>query len=158
VKKVFSKGDVDRLLAEQRVLQKEKQLHSQFMLRSLTIYNGQKKRAADAKTVLQFTIEEFRSWLLPRIGTICECGVKITLKNLAVDHVVPIARGGAFDLANLNVLCKSSNFRKGQLLPDEFDALCAFAREKLSAESREDLWRRLTLGGKWTRTLGTYAR
>lgn len=38
--------------------------------------------------------------------------------DLAVDHIIPVARGGTDDLANLQTLCRSCNSAKGAKLPD----------------------------------------
>jgi hypothetical protein len=146
----ITKTALNKMLVEERKKMREKQKGSEFMKRTLSIYNGQKSRAEEKKVELSFTLEQFRDWLRPFVDTKCRCGTKMTIKGLAVDHKIPIARGGNWGLDNLQVLCKSSNFRKGQLLPDEFEALEDFVNTKLTAESREDLWRRLTLGGKWS--------
>lgn len=46
-----------------------------------------------------------------RDGSRCtQCG---TDRNLSVDHVVPLARGGTHSLANLRTLCVPCNSRKG---------------------------------------------
>lgn len=34
-------------------------------------------------------------------------------RNLEIDHVVPLSRGGSNDFGNLQILCKSCNCRKG---------------------------------------------
>lgn len=43
--------------------------------------------------------------------------------DLTVDHVVPLAGGGApFELANTSVLCRSCNSRKGARVVDSVDS------------------------------------
>lgn len=42
-----------------------------------------------------------------------ECGAT---DDLTVDHIVPISRGGGNDSANLRILCRSCNSRKGARL------------------------------------------
>jgi 5-methylcytosine-specific restriction endonuclease McrA len=145
----MNKTELNKLLVDERKKMRLKQKESDFMRKSLSVYNGQKKRAADLNKTIPFDIDTFRSWLKPKVDTECTCGTKMTLKRLAIDHKVPIARGGGWSLDNLACICQPCNFRKGQLLPDEFDRLREFA-QTLTPESREDLWRRLTLGGKWS--------
>ncbi len=50
----------------------------------------------------------------------CELGV------LAVDHAMPLSRGGSPGLDNLELVCKPCNNRKGSMTPAEFLALLAF--------------------------------
>jgi hypothetical protein len=49
--------------------------------------------------------------LAERDGYACQkCG---TTKDLHIDHIVPVARGGTNDLSNLQFLCRSCNSAKG---------------------------------------------
>jgi 5-methylcytosine-specific restriction endonuclease McrA len=154
----LSKTEVNKLLIEERKKLREKQKHSDFMKRTLSIYNGQKKRASEFGIVLPFTLDELRSYItppelnekIPFENRTCRCGVKLTIKNVAIDHKTPISRGGGWDLINLQLLCKSCNFRKGSLTSEEYKRLLHFAFEQLEDKGREDLFRRLTLGGKWS--------
>jgi 5-methylcytosine-specific restriction endonuclease McrA len=154
----MNKTEVNRLLVEERKKMREKQRQSEFMKRTLSIYNGQKSRAAELGATLPFTLAEFREYIAPAElkektpfeNRTCKCGIRLTVKNVAIDHKIPIARGGGWELHNLECLCRPCNFRKGSLLPGEYVKLLRFAHEELSADSREDLFRRLTLGGKWS--------
>lgn len=145
----MNKTEINKLLVEERKKMRVKQSQSLFMKRSLSIYKGQKIRAEEKGLELPFTIEQFRGWLEPFVGTACECGDKITIARLSVDHSTPIARGGSFDISNLSAICNRCNFRKGALTATEFEAFKKFVNT-LPAEAREDVWRRLVLGGKWS--------
>lgn len=49
--------------------------------------------------------------LMERYGEKClDCG---TNEELLVDHIIPLSRGGDSDIENLQVLCRTCNFRKG---------------------------------------------
>jgi hypothetical protein len=147
----LTKKELNKMMVAERAAMRQKHKQSEFMKRTLSIYNGQKSRAEEKGVELPFTLDDFRAWLkFPFENRNCRCGQKLTVKNMAIDHKVPIARGGGWGLDNQQVLCKPCNFRKGQLLPDEFNALNTWVVTNLSPDSREDLWRRLTLGGKWS--------
>ena len=47
------------------------------------------------------------------------CGQKTTFKNLTMDHLVPLARGGLSTKDNLVPCCKSCNNKKKSMLPLE---------------------------------------
>lgn len=56
-----------------------------------------------------------RKWVAPLLldlhGHFCaECGCK---RDLTVDHVLPLSKGGSSDLYNLQILCRACNSRKG---------------------------------------------
>ncbi len=52
----------------------------------------------------------------------CEyCGVSVSPKELTMDHVIPMARGGRSEKNNLVACCKECNNRKKSLLPQEWD-------------------------------------
>lgn len=45
-----------------------------------------------------------------------------TTENLAIDHVIPLSRGGKNIRGNIQPLCESCNTSKGNKLPDEWAA------------------------------------
>ena len=50
------------------------------------------------------------------------CGQDIPPKELTMDHIVPIARGGKTTKGNVVPCCKECNNQKKQLLPMEWQA------------------------------------
>jgi 5-methylcytosine-specific restriction protein A len=50
------------------------------------------------------------------------CGRSIPPKELTLDHIVPIARGGKTTKGNVVPCCKECNNQKKQLLPLEWEA------------------------------------
>ena len=66
-------------------------------------------------------------------GHCAYCGKKIELRDMQVDHIVPLRRGdseailakyglerGSNDMSNLNPACRACNFRKGLLTVEQF--------------------------------------
>ena len=50
------------------------------------------------------------------------CNQPTAAKNLTMDHIVPIARGGKSTKGNVVPSCKTCNNQKKQLLPIEWEA------------------------------------
>lgn len=59
--------------------------------------------------------KEIRSLIIQRDKFCLCCG---SYFNLSIDHIVPISLGGANDLDNLQLLCKSCNSKKGTKIID----------------------------------------
>ncbi len=55
-------------------------------------------------------------------GTCYYCGRAVAARDLTMDHIVPIARGGRSTKGNLVPSCKDCNSKKKQLLPMEWEA------------------------------------
>jgi 5-methylcytosine-specific restriction enzyme A len=61
-------------------------------------------------------------WKRKRSSGICHyCGQTYSPKELTMDHVIPIARGGKSEKYNLVPCCKQCNTAKKQMLPSEWD-------------------------------------
>ena len=54
-------------------------------------------------------------------GTCWYCGRQVGFKNLTMDHVIPLARGGRSTRDNLVPSCKECNTRKKSSLPIEWE-------------------------------------
>ena len=58
-----------------------------------------------------------RSAIIQRDGARCYlCGRELTLREVTLDHVIPLARGGSHTADNLRVACRPCNSRKGARL------------------------------------------
>ncbi|MEH0019843.1 MAG: HNH endonuclease [Desulfobacter sp.] len=70
-------------------------------------------------------------WKRKRANGICHyCKNAFPPKELTMDHVIPIARGGRSEKFNLVPCCKTCNTRKRQMLPVEWDAYMDGLRKK----------------------------
>ena len=50
------------------------------------------------------------------------CGTRVPPKELTLDHIVPVARGGTSSKGNCVPACKDCNNQKKHLLPVEWEA------------------------------------
>ncbi len=77
----------------------------------------QKKEKAKARK-----LRNSQWWKRKRSTGICHyCGKKFSPRELTMDHVIPIARGGKSVKINLVPCCKDCNTKKRQFLPLEWN-------------------------------------
>lgn len=67
-------------------------------------------------------------------GACYYCGTSVGYKNLTMDHVIPLSRGGRSTKDNLVPCCKDCNNQKKSSLPVEWDEYM----ENLSKKSQEE--------------------
>lgn len=65
------------------------------------------------------------------------CGRSVPARELTMDHVVPLARGGKTTKANVVPCCKACNTRKRQLLPMEWEEYLRRVAENEAADRDE---------------------
>lgn len=62
-----------------------------------------------------------RKMLYNKYDGVCQlCGKKLTLKEMTLDHIVPLACGGIDDVSNIQIACKQCNWLKADSLPEDF--------------------------------------
>jgi len=74
-------------------------------------------------------------WWKYRIATgLCHyCGGRVDPKELTLDHLVPISRGGKSTRGNCVAACKDCNNKKKNLLPVEWQAYLEHLGDKRKA-------------------------
>jgi 5-methylcytosine-specific restriction endonuclease McrA len=148
----LTKKELNQHLVEERRKMRTKQQNSDFFKRTLSIYNGQKKRAKEERGVdsLPFTLAEFRDFFAAGLEKVCPySGHKLLLKSATSDHRMPISRMGELGLENQVVCSTSSNLQKGKMAEEEFKQIMALATFLLPPHVLSDFKGRLTTGGKW---------
>ena len=61
-------------------------------------------------------------WKRKRSSGVCHyCNKSFPPKEITMDHVIPLARGGRSEKINLVPCCKDCNTQKKQMLPAEWD-------------------------------------
>ena len=151
----MTKKDINDLLVAERAKSRLKHQQSAFMRRSLSIYNGQKKRfyeMHDKHAIFPYLLIDLRERMQAALERgICDyCKGKLTVKNITPDHKESLSSGGGWSLSNLVMCDRSCNWQKGRLTEEEFRDLLKFLRMYLSPESQADVKKRLSLGGKWS--------
>lgn len=67
-------------------------------------------------------LRKTRWWQQKTAPGICHyCGNQVAFKDLTMDHLVPLARGGRSTKDNLVPCCKTCNNRKKSMLPLEWE-------------------------------------
>lgn len=59
-------------------------------------------------------LQDRRTLFRQQRGKCSGCGFAFEFRNLQVDHIVPVASGGADRLENLQLLCAHCNYAKGE--------------------------------------------
>jgi 5-methylcytosine-specific restriction endonuclease McrA len=139
-------------------------LSKRFLSRCDSLYTSQLNRSKEKKSktgritrrgyVLLFDAKSFRQWLLAQFGgnengviRCCYCPQFLTAFLCAVDHQVPLSRGGLPDLGNLDVICPECNFTKGRMTKPEFEYFISKLREMSAhfgnSEAERDITSRL---------------
>ncbi|MCI5222467.1 MAG: HNH endonuclease [Candidatus Electrothrix sp. AR4] len=69
-------------------------------------------------------LRKTRWWQQKTASGICHyCGRKVTFKELTMDHIIPLSRGGRSTKANLVPCCKECNTAKKADLPPALESL-----------------------------------
>lgn len=77
------------------------------------------------------TLRQSQWWKRRRSSGRCHfCGRKFPPKELTMDHIVPIVRGGKSTRGNVVPACKECNSKKKYMLPLEWDEYLRKLREE----------------------------
>jgi len=69
-------------------------------------------------------------WKRKRSLGICQyCKNNFLPKELTMDHIIPLARGGKSERFNVVPCCKECNTKKNQLFPWEWEEYMAFIKQ-----------------------------
>ena len=128
----------------------ENQAHRVFMEITGSRYDGMAVRFKKKKLPpLLFSKDDLRGRVLYLLGgredgfMVCRyCRSAFGLKDLALDHAIPLSRGGGMGLSNIEMPCQNCNQAKGSMTPEEFLKLRAFLECEIPL-ARIDVLKRL---------------
>ena len=67
-------------------------------------------------------LRKSRWWQRKTASGLCHyCGIKMVFREITMDHLVPLARGGKSSKDNLVPSCKDCNNKKKNMLPLEWE-------------------------------------
>lgn len=125
--------------------------HSTFLSITGQRFDAMMKRLEKKKLIDKlrpFTKDELRADVLTVFNghedgaTQCRyCAGFFTLPEIAIDHAVPLSRGGALTLDNLDYPCSLCNAAKGSLTPTEFSKLVDFLEREIPLGRKDVLGR-----------------
>ncbi len=64
------------------------------------------------------------------------CGRQVPPRELTMDHIVPVVRGGRSQRSNVVPCCKDCNTRKQSMVPVEWEAYLAGLAQPAAADGR----------------------
>lgn len=65
--------------------------------------------------------KEFAKELLRKHGPYCAiCGKRLKKNEITIDHIIPLSKGGADIIQNMQLACLPCNSRKSDNLPSDF--------------------------------------
>jgi 5-methylcytosine-specific restriction endonuclease McrA len=110
---------------------------------------------------LPFSKDRFREHIFSVMGGAYDgfvrcryCGGLFALEQVALDHALPLSRGGGVELDNLDLPCMECNAKKGGMTPTEYALLLEFLDNTIPL-AKEDVLMRLQMSvalaaaGRW---------
>jgi 5-methylcytosine-specific restriction endonuclease McrA len=119
-------------------VRKKDDVVTRILKRVTTVRNGMMARSKKYEVECSVTVDELRQLILDAYGTKCRyCEKVLKLNTLVIDHIVPISKGGASNIDNLQVICKTSNSMKGSLTEENFFILLNWLKTAPEELSRD---------------------
>lgn len=128
-KRKWVKANLDRLRAQAKRYRRERPditraiglryYYSHLDERKAAHQNERARRAGAYGTI---TAEDILALFAEQEGKCHYCGAGLAEHSYTIDHVIPLSRGGTNAPDNIVLTCAKCNERKGDSLPEEFEA------------------------------------
>lgn len=126
-----------------------KQAAKRLMSKISRLKSSLKRRSLENDIKFSVTSDELKQMFFENYGQPCKyCGIVLTYRNIACDHIIPVSKKGPSIINNLQLICKHCNTRKGPLNEKDFNLLITLILD-LPVEISKYVMRKLAKGGKY---------
>ena len=123
--------------------------YKKLMAKISALKSSLKIRSIKNGVIFNVTLPELKEMFLKTYGSKCRYCTKIlSYKNIACDHIIPLAKSGDSIISNLQLLCRTCNTRKGPLNEEDFNLLINLVID-LPDELSAYVMRKLAKGGRY---------
>tara|TARA_R110002074_G_scaffold221702_3_gene392433 strand:+ start:5851 stop:6285 length:435 start_codon:yes stop_codon:yes gene_type:complete len=123
--------------------------YKKLMAKISALKSSLKIRSIKNGVIFNVTLPELKEMFLKTYGSKCRYCTKIlSYKNIACDHIIPLAKSGDSIISNLQLICRTCNTRKGPLNEEDFNLLINLVID-LPDELSAYVMRKLAKGGRY---------
>ena len=114
-----------------------------MMKKTSTLRSSLKRRSKEYEVEFNVSLTEIRQQMYDFYGRPCRyCGVKMDVRNMVCDHIIPMSMGGESVISNLQLICDRCNTRKGPLTHEMYADFVEWI-EKHPIQMQEYIYRKL---------------
>ena len=101
-------------------------------------------KATKEKSGTKVTTMNLKRLLLKQENKCALSGIELTVENIELDHIIPLADGGSHSMENVQLVCREINRMKGVLSDARFVELCKKVawRERGEVGELQGTWKR----------------
>jgi len=136
---------------EEKFLGKLREIHGthfrgafhKIMKKASSTKSSLKRRSAEFEVLFDLELNDIKRMILKAYGNGCRyCGNELVHRNMAFDHKEAISSGGPSTKANLHIICRRCNTRKGPMSHEDYSKFLNLI-SSLDSESIAYIFRKL---------------